>query len=246
MAASDLANIGSTISSANAVAVGPTSGVLAAGADEVSTTIAALFGAHAEVYQAFSAHAALFHQQFVQLMSGGAAQYAAAEAENAAPLQTVGQTAVSGIGAPIQALTGGPLIGNGANGAPVAAASAGTGAFGPGGNGAAGQLIGWTPSGGGSFGTGGVGVTGGSPAAGNLSGVRLAGANGGLVGSGGVGEAAAEELGVGGYGGTPVTAAPDAAVTPLAAMPARPVYSPATVRPATPAYSPAAAESAEE
>jgi PE family len=37
-AASDLANIGSTISSANAAALGRTSGVLAAGADEVSTT----------------------------------------------------------------------------------------------------------------------------------------------------------------------------------------------------------------
>ena len=61
-AATDLANIGSTISSASAAALGPTSGVLAAGADEVSATVAALFEAHAQAYQALSAQAALFHQ----------------------------------------------------------------------------------------------------------------------------------------------------------------------------------------
>ncbi len=55
---------------------GPTSGVLAPGADEVSASIAALFDAHSQVYQALSAQAAAFHSQFVQLMNGGAAQYA--------------------------------------------------------------------------------------------------------------------------------------------------------------------------
>ena len=43
-AATDLANIGSTISVANAAAAFPTTGALAAGADEVSASIAALFG----------------------------------------------------------------------------------------------------------------------------------------------------------------------------------------------------------
>lgn len=43
-AASDLANIGSAITQNNATALVPTSGVLAAGGDEVSATIAALFG----------------------------------------------------------------------------------------------------------------------------------------------------------------------------------------------------------
>ena len=102
-AASDLENILSTISSASATALTPTSGVLAAGADEVSAAIAALFGAHAQVYQALSAQAALFHQQFVELMSGGAAQYALTEAANASPLQTVGQGVMSGISAPAEA-----------------------------------------------------------------------------------------------------------------------------------------------
>ena len=141
-AASDLANVASTISSANAVAWGPTSEVLAAGADEVSAVIAALFGAHAQVYQALSAQAALFHQQFVELMSGGSAQYALTEAANASPLQAVGQGVMSGVSAPAQTAAGALPIGNGANGTLVTGASGGSGAFGPGGKGAAGRLIG--------------------------------------------------------------------------------------------------------
>lgn len=57
-AATDLANLGSTISAANAAASIPTTGVLAAGADDVSAAIAALFGAHAQAYQTISAQAA--------------------------------------------------------------------------------------------------------------------------------------------------------------------------------------------
>jgi hypothetical protein len=82
-AAADLARIGSTISTANAAAAAPITGVVAAGADDVSAVIAALFGAHAQAFQALSNQAAAFHQQFVQLMNGGATQYASAEATNA-------------------------------------------------------------------------------------------------------------------------------------------------------------------
>jgi hypothetical protein len=245
-AASDLANIGSTISSANAAALGRTSGVLAAGADEVSTTVAALFDAHAQAYQALSTQAALFHQQFVELMNSGAGQYALTEAANASPLQTVGQAVTSGIGAASQALAEGSPIGNGANGALVTGASGGPGTLGPGANGAAAQLVGWTPGsvgmgpgaaahGGGSFGAGRAGVTGSVP-------------TGGSVASGPAGQAleGAEEVGISGYGGTPVATVPDSPVTPLAAVPAATAVSPtATARPATPAYSPAAAQPAE-
>ena len=111
-AASDLAKIGSTIGAANAAAEFPTTSVLAAGADEVSVSIAALFGAHAQAYQALSAKAAAFHSQFVQLMNGGAASYAGGEAANAE------QTMLNAVNAPTEALVGRPLIGNGANGAP--------------------------------------------------------------------------------------------------------------------------------
>jgi hypothetical protein len=47
----DLATVGSAISAANAVAVAPTTEMLAAGVDEVSAAIAAFFGAHAQADQ---------------------------------------------------------------------------------------------------------------------------------------------------------------------------------------------------
>ncbi len=103
-AATDLANIGSAIGAANTAAVAPTTGVIAAGADEVSAAIAALFGSHAQAYQALSAQAAQFHAQFVQVLNAGAAAYASAEAANASPLQatlqSVGQEALNVVNAP--------------------------------------------------------------------------------------------------------------------------------------------------
>ncbi|OOK69234.1 PE family protein [Mycobacterium kansasii] len=101
-AASDLENIGSSISVANAAAQWPTTAVLAAGADDVSAAIAALFSTHAQAYQTLSAQAAAFHAQFVRTLNAGAGSYAAAEAANASPLQPV----VDAINAPTQALLG--------------------------------------------------------------------------------------------------------------------------------------------
>ncbi|WP_269466514.1 PE family protein [Mycobacterium intracellulare] len=106
-AATDLARIGTTITSANTAAMGPTSAVLAPGADEVSASIAALFDAHSQVYQALSAQAAAFHSQFVQLMNGGAMQYAAAEAANATPLQTA--AAPASMAAQVPTMTAGAM-----------------------------------------------------------------------------------------------------------------------------------------
>ncbi|MXO40449.1 PE family protein, partial [Mycobacterium kansasii] len=113
-AATDLTNIGSALSEASAVAAAPTTAILAAGADEVSAAIAALFGAHAQVYQALSAQAEAFHTQFVQALTAGAGAYASAEAASASPLQSL----LDLVNAPTQAVFGRPLIGNGANGAP--------------------------------------------------------------------------------------------------------------------------------
>jgi hypothetical protein len=90
-AATDLHNIGSSLSEANAAAAGGTWGVTAAGADEVSAVVAALFGAHAQAYHALSQQAALFHAQFVRLMATGAGTYARTEAANVAPLQVAAQ-----------------------------------------------------------------------------------------------------------------------------------------------------------
>ncbi|MBL7659432.1 PE family protein, partial [Escherichia coli] len=131
-AALDLASIGSQVSAASAVAAMPTTEVVAAGADEVSLAISALFGQHAQAYQALSAQAAAFHQQFVQTLAGGAGAYAAAEAQ-------VEQQLLAAINAPTQALLGRPLIGDGANATtPGGAGGAGGLLFGNGGAGAAG------------------------------------------------------------------------------------------------------------
>jgi hypothetical protein len=96
-AAADLANIGTTISTANHAAWAPTSAELAAGADGVSTAVAALFGTHALDYQTLSAEVTSFHEQFVARLRGGAEQYRATEATNAAPLQTWDR-ALAGLG----------------------------------------------------------------------------------------------------------------------------------------------------
>src|SRR6185437_10947843 len=83
-AASDLAGIGSTLSSANAAAAGATTGVIAPAADEVSQAISSLFGAHARQYQALSARAATFHEEFVRLLNAGVGSYLETEVANAA------------------------------------------------------------------------------------------------------------------------------------------------------------------
>ncbi|CNM99367.1 PE-PGRS family protein [Mycobacterium tuberculosis] len=132
-AAGDLTNLGSSISAANASAASATTQVLAAGADEVSARIAALFGGFGLEYQAISAQVAAYHQRFVQALSTGAGAYASAEAAAAE------QIVLGVINAPTQALLGRPLIGDGANATtPGGAGGAGGLLFGNGGAGAAG------------------------------------------------------------------------------------------------------------
>src|ERR1700741_849981 len=146
-AATDLSNVGSTLNAANAAAAAQTTGVLAAAEDEVSAAIAAVFSARGQGFQALSVQAAAFHDQFVQALTAGAGSYASAEAANAAaftanPAQTIQQDLLNAINAPSLALTGRPLIGKGANGAPGTGAPGGAGGWisgngGAGGSGAA-------------------------------------------------------------------------------------------------------------
>lgn len=144
-AATHLAGIGSALSTANAAAAAPTTALSVAGADEVSVLIAALFEAYAQEYQALSAQALAFHDQFVQALNMGAVCYAAAETANATPLQalqTVQQNVLTVVNAPTQALLGRPIIGNGANGLPNTGQDGGPGGllFGNGGNGGSGGV----------------------------------------------------------------------------------------------------------
>ncbi|WP_191499971.1 PE family protein, partial [Mycobacterium simulans] len=222
-AATNLQDIGSVLSAANAAAAAPTTGLLAAGADEISAAVAALFSEHAQAYQMFSAHAAAFHQRFVQSLTSAGGMYASAEAANASPLQTLEQDVLNLINAPTQTLLGRPLIGNGANATtPGAAGGAGGILFGNGGAGAPGNagqaggnggnagLIGS----GGSGGMGGAGAAGGgggnggwlwgNGGAGGQGGTAIAGINDGNPGRGGSGGNAFlfGDGGAGGQGGT--------------------------------------------
>jgi hypothetical protein len=209
-AASDLSSIGSAISSANSAIMAPTTEILAAGADSVSMELAALFGLHGQMYQALSAQAQMFHSQFVELMNGGATQYALAEAANSSPLQIAENLAVF---SPVKDLTGRALVGDGANATVAGKAGQDGGWFyGNGGNGAAGTpgtgVAGGAGGNAGFFGgNGGNGAVGGSGTNGTPSanpalrngtdgGAGGRGGNGGLlVGNGGNGAA-------GGLGGS--------------------------------------------
>jgi len=63
-AASNVTNIGSTLSAANAAALAPTTAPLAAAADQVSMAVSAVLSGHGQAYQAISAQLATFHDQF--------------------------------------------------------------------------------------------------------------------------------------------------------------------------------------
>ncbi len=110
-ATTELSSIGSALTAANAAAAVPTTGVLAAGADDVSAAVASLFAGHAQAYQSLGGQVAAFHQQFLEGLRGASGAYVAAEAANVWPLQDL----LGLINAPTQALLGRPLIGNGTN-----------------------------------------------------------------------------------------------------------------------------------
>ena len=194
-AAAEAAGIGSSMRAANLAALTPTSRLMAAAADEVSSAIASLFSGHAQEYQALSAQVTAFEEEFVRALSAAGGAYAAAEAVNAGPLQPLVDEVLGAINAPTNLLLGRPLIGDGYNGTPGTGQAGGDGGilWGNGGAGGSAGLLGQTGGRGGNaglIGNGGVGGTGGL-----RSGTGGAGGTGGLFwGDGGAG-------GTGGIGG---------------------------------------------
>ncbi|MBX9983247.1 MAG: PE family protein, partial [Mycobacterium gordonae] len=181
-AVTDLRSIGSALSAANNAASGPTTALLAAGADDVSAAVTALFAGHARHYQALSAQVGAFHQQFVQLVGSGSEAYAAAEAANAGAMQQ----ALDLINQPSRTLFGRPLIGDGADGTATSPNGTPGGLlYGNGGNGYSPSEAGFAGGAGGSAGLIGNGGRGGS------GGINAAGGEGGrggwLYGNGGAG-----------------------------------------------------------
>lgn len=82
-AAENLAGIGSTLSRARGAASGPTTSLAAAAADEVSIALSRVFGSYGQQFQALSAQATTFHDEFVRLLNGAAGAYLNAEITNA-------------------------------------------------------------------------------------------------------------------------------------------------------------------
>jgi PE family len=82
-AAGELQAIGSDLTVRNAAAAATTTGVVPAGADEVSALTATQFAAHARIYQAISAEAAAVNDMFVATLAASAGAYADSEAANA-------------------------------------------------------------------------------------------------------------------------------------------------------------------
>lgn len=81
-AAGRLAGIGSTIASQNTAAMGPTTAVLPAAADQVSVLTAAQFSTYGQLYQSIGAQASAILGMFVNTLSGSAGSYAVTEAAN--------------------------------------------------------------------------------------------------------------------------------------------------------------------
>lgn len=164
-AAADVENIGSTLRAANAAAAASTTALAAAGADEVSAAVAALFARFGQEYQAVSAQASAFHQQFVQTLNSASGSYAAAEATIASQLQTAQHDLLGAVNAPTETLLGRPLIGDGAPGTATSPnGGAGGLLYGNGGNGYSATASGVGGGAGGSaglIGTGGAGGRGG-------------------------------------------------------------------------------------
>ncbi|ORA11169.1 PE family protein, partial [Mycobacterium angelicum] len=195
-----LANIGSTLAAVNALAAGPTTGILAAGADDVSAAIASVFSGQARTYQAAAAQAEVFQQWFFQTLNAGAGAYVAAEAASTSPLQNAlqifEQDLLAAINAPTKAIFGRPLIGNGADATmPGQAGGAGGFLYGNGGAGYNSTSAGVAGTNGGNAGLignggpGGKGGPGGAAGGNGGSGGILYG-NGGLGGNGGAGSIA--------------------------------------------------------
>lgn len=81
-AARNLAGIRSLLAESSASAAAPTAAVVAAAQDQVSAQVATLFSAFGQDYQAISAQAQEFHEQFVNLLGAGATAYLGTDAAN--------------------------------------------------------------------------------------------------------------------------------------------------------------------
>ena len=107
--ATDIEELGSTLTAANAAAASPIAGLAPAAADEVSDAIAKLFAAYGRQYQAVATRAAAFHTEFTETVAAAGSAYAAAEADAQALLGGTGATQTANS---LKSLMTSPLTGN--------------------------------------------------------------------------------------------------------------------------------------
>ncbi len=104
-AAVDTAAIGTALDEAAAAAAGRTTGLVAAGADEVSAAVAVLFSANGQQWQALIGRAAVFHSEFARALVAAGNAYADAEAASAAALAAPGGSTATGGSGVLTAIT---------------------------------------------------------------------------------------------------------------------------------------------
>ena len=86
--AQDLTSLGSMVDAAHLAAVAPTTSLVPAAADEVSTAVTAMFSQFGATYHQAANQAGAFFSDFVHKVNTGALTYAAAEVGNAGHLGT--------------------------------------------------------------------------------------------------------------------------------------------------------------
>ena len=85
----DIEGIGSAVGAATAAAAAPTSGLLAAAADEVSEATASFFGSYGQEFQAVIGQVEAYQAQFQQNLAAAANAYVQTETASAAALQAI-------------------------------------------------------------------------------------------------------------------------------------------------------------
>ena len=128
-AATNLAGIGSTLREATSAAAGQTTAITAAAADDVSLALSELFGTYGQQFQALSAEAAAFHNEFVSLLNGGAAAYLGAEIANTQQAMAAGGAAAA-TDPLLGGLLGGGLLGGDSGGGGLLGGLVGSGSGG--------------------------------------------------------------------------------------------------------------------
>lgn len=99
-AAAQLEGIGNSFSAESSAAAAPTTSLVPAAADEVSTLQAGVFSTYGQLYQTVSAQAQAIHQQFVNLLQTTSGSYGTTEAANqvaaaATPLSSAASSTAS-------------------------------------------------------------------------------------------------------------------------------------------------------